>query len=348
MELGIFQEEARQGIDQVTAFAETFALVDAAEARGLDSVWLGEIHFLPARSVISAPLLVATAIAARTRRLRVGTAVHLIPLNNPLRIAEEVATLDQISHGRVDFGVGRSGSPRAYDCYGIPYGESQARFREALEIIRHAWRGERFSYAGEFFKFDNATVAPRPYQTPHPPILMAATSEETFPLVARLGLGILVGLRGMHISVLREHLRRYRETWRAAGHDGAGRVCLRIPLYAAPTEREALDDPRESIMYYFRRQAEITRAPEGRAGALPAERLRARAEQLDTLSYDEVLRERVVFGTAPSIIDRLTELREDLGLDGVVFELGSGGLIPAERELRSLHIVADEVAPAFR
>src|ERR1700758_359053 len=139
MHFGIFVEEMRRGASQADAFREAFALAERAEAWGIDCVWLGEIHFNPARSVISASLQVASSIATRTRRLRVGTAVQVLPLNHPLRIAEEVATVDHISEGRFEFGIGRSGVVRAYDAYGVPYGESQARFREALEIIRRAW-----------------------------------------------------------------------------------------------------------------------------------------------------------------------------------------------------------------
>ena len=118
----------------------------------------------PTRSVLSAPLLVASWIVARTRRLRVGTAVQLLPLNHPLRVAGEVATLDHLSQGRFDFGVGRSGGPRAYDALGVPYQESQARFFEALEIILTAWKGEPFSYEGKFYRFADTTVTPRTSQ----------------------------------------------------------------------------------------------------------------------------------------------------------------------------------------
>ena len=159
---GIFVEELRQGASQAEAFRDIFELTDRAEAWGVQCVWLGEIHFTPTRSVISASLQVASAIAARTRRLRVGTAVQVLPLNHPLRIAEEVATVDHISGGRFEFGIGRSGVVRTYDVYGVPYAESQARFRETLEIIRLAWKGEPFSYEGEFFRVQGAVVVPRP------------------------------------------------------------------------------------------------------------------------------------------------------------------------------------------
>jgi alkanesulfonate monooxygenase SsuD/methylene tetrahydromethanopterin reductase-like flavin-dependent oxidoreductase (luciferase family) len=148
MHFGIFVEEMRYGASQVSAFRDAFELAERAEAWGIDCVWLGEIHFTPTRSVISASLQVASSIATRTRRLRVGTAVTVLPLNHPLRIAEEIATLDHISEGRLEFGIGRSGVARSYDIYGIAYGESQARFREALEIIRLAWKGEPFGYDG--------------------------------------------------------------------------------------------------------------------------------------------------------------------------------------------------------
>ena len=126
MHVGIFVEEMRQGASQAAAFRDVFDLADRAEAAGVDCVWLGEIHFTPTRSVISASLQVASAIASRTRRLRVGTAVQVLPLNHPLRIAEEVATLDHISQGRFEFGIGRSGVVRTYDVYGIAYADNPA------------------------------------------------------------------------------------------------------------------------------------------------------------------------------------------------------------------------------
>src|SRR5688500_3734967 len=195
MDFGIFLDFVlRAGGTPESAFQESMELVSLAESSGLDTVWLGEMHFNPGRSVLSAPIVVASSIATRTKRLRVGMAVQVLPLNNPLRIAEEAATVDHISAGRFDFGIGRSGNPRAYDLYGVNYGESQARFREALGIILEAWKGERFSHQGEYYHFENAIVSPQPYQQPHPPIRMAATTEETFPRVGEMGLPIFVGL----------------------------------------------------------------------------------------------------------------------------------------------------------
>src|SRR5260370_26476150 len=121
MEFGLFAEQTRRGASQDDAFREMFALVDAAEAWGLDVFWLAEMLINPARSVLSAPLLVASWIAARTRRLRVGTAVQLLPLNHPLRLAGEGTTLDHLSQGRFDFGIGPTGPPPPHSPPRLPY-----------------------------------------------------------------------------------------------------------------------------------------------------------------------------------------------------------------------------------
>jgi len=348
MHFGLFVEQMRQGVSQAEAFTETWSLTDQAEAWGIDCVWLGEIHFDPVRSVISASLQVASSMATRTKRLRIGTAVTVIPLNHPLRIAEEVATLDHISEGRVEFGIGRSGVVRSYDTYGIPYGESQGRFREGLEIIRMAWKGEPFSYEGQFYKVQNATVTPRPVQQPHPPIRMAANSDETFPLVAKMGLPIFIGLRAAEIPDLQRHLASYRTAWHEAGHPGDPSVYLRVPVYVSTTEKGAVEEPRASLTFFFERQSRLARSSVGRAGTGPVDRRQAQVERMANLTYEDILARKVAFGTAEGVIDRLKELREQLGIDGIVTELNPGGLIPLELERRSLQLLTRDVIPAFK
>jgi len=293
-------------------------------------------------------MLLASHIVARTVRLRVGTAVQVLPLTNPLRIAEEVATIDHLSHGRFDFGIGRSGSARAYDVLGVPYGESQARFLEALQILREAWKGEPFSHAGKFYRFQNVAVSPRPYQRPHPPLRMAANSIETFPHVGRLGLPIFLGLRDVDIPALRGHLQAYRTAWREAGHPGEPDAYIRIPVYAAPTEREALEEPRENMTYFFQRHLELIRSGMGRADTGSAGRRQAIADEVAGLTYDEILTRRVAFGTAKQLIERLGAIRDDLGLSGIVAELNPGGLLSLDQMRRTLQILTREVMPAFR
>src|SRR5262249_55426780 len=135
MDFGIFMEfETRRGSSQSAAYQDGFHVGDAAGAWGLDGAWPGEMHFTPSRSVLSAPIVVAGAIATRTKRLRVGMAVQVLPLNNPLRIAEEAATVDHISEGRFDFRIRRSGLPRVYDLYRVPYAQGHEPVRGAVEV----------------------------------------------------------------------------------------------------------------------------------------------------------------------------------------------------------------------
>src|SRR5690242_16496071 len=168
MEFGMFHEfQWSEGQTEADAFARSMEQVDAAERWGLDAMWLAELHMAPGRSVLSAPLTVASAIAARTTRMKIGTAVQVLPLCHPLRLADEAATVDQLSQGRLIFGIGRSGFPRTYEAYGVAYGESRERFAEILEILKRAWSQPSFSFEGKHYRFQNICMVPKPYQKPY-------------------------------------------------------------------------------------------------------------------------------------------------------------------------------------
>src|SRR5262249_33030532 len=141
---------------------------------------------------------------------------------------------------------------------------------------------------------------------------------------------------------------RYGQAGREASHPRTPSVYLRIPVYVSPTEAGAVEEPRESVTAFFARQTELARAAGGRAGAGPAERRRLQAERMASLSYDDRLARKGVFGTPAAVIDRLARLCDALQLDGIVAELNPGGRIPPELETRSLDLLAGEVVPAFR
>ena len=331
-----------------SAFHEAFEEIDLAEELGLDTVWLGEMHFNPNRSVLSAPIIVATSIATRTKNLRVGMAVQVLPLIHPLRIAEEAATVDQLSEGRFEFGIGRSGNVRAYDIMGIDYGESKERFQEALDIILLAWKGEPFSYEGKYNTITNATLSPLPYQQPHPKVRIAASSEDSFGRIGRLGHPIFLGLRAMDVEDLKNNLEDYKTEWAAAGHEGEGDINVRFPVYIAPNDAEAIEEPRESIEAFFQRQRELFEYSLGRAGVEVAEKRQARYEKLANSTYEDLLQTRVVFGSPERVIDRITEFKETLGVTGITAELNPGGFLPKEAVHRSLELLTQEVMPAFK
>ena len=255
MEFGMFHEFQRlPGASEPSAFADSFAQIDAAEQLGLDAMWLAELHFNPERSVLASPLILAAAIAARTTRMKIGTAVQVLPLCHPLRLAEEVATIDHLANGRLIFGVGRSGFAHTYRTYGVDYGESRERFAETLEILKRAWTEESFSYQGKYYSFDNVKLTPKPYQKPWPEIRIAANSADTFPAIAKLGHAVFVAVRLGTLEELEPNITAYRKAWKEAGHPGEGQVFLRAPVYVADTDQAARDEPEESIMYFYRYQ----------------------------------------------------------------------------------------------
>ena len=338
-----------QGGAHEAAFREALEEVDLAEDMGLDTIWLGETHFRPNRSVLTAPIVVASSIATRTKRLRVGMAVQVLPLIHPLRIAEEAATVDQLSEGRFEFGVGRSGNVRAYDVMGIDYSESKERFQEALDIILQAWSGETFSYEGKYNHITDATLSPLPYQKPHPKIRIAASSEDSFGRIGRLGYPIFLGLRAMEVEDLKTNLREYREEWKKAGHPGeGGDINVRFPMYIAPSDEEAIEEPQQSIETFFKRQRELFEYSLGRAGTEQAEIRQARYDRLANITYEDLLETRVVFGSPGHVKDRLTQFQEMLGITGITAELNPGGFLPKAAVRRSLELLTQEVMPAFK
>ena len=348
-EFGLFHEfQRRAGQADAEAFAESFAQVDAAERWGLDVLWLAELHFLPDRSVASAPLVLASAIATRTRRMKIGIAVQVLPLCHPLRLAEEVATLDHISQGRLIFGIGRSGFPRTYEAYGVPYDESRERFAEILEILKGSWSTERFSFEGRFHKVSKVTVIPRPLQKPYPALRIAATSADTYPAIGAMGLPIFVAVRLGTIEELGPNIAAYREAYRAAGHAGQGEVYLRVPIYVGDTEASARADPEHSIMQFYRTLGAQLEDSASRAGARAIEQRAERGQALQSIGYDDALRDKVIVGTPSSVATRLQDLTRKLGLNGVLAELNCGGIIPNEKVMRSLQLMCEEVAPQFR
>ena len=348
-EFGLFHEfQRRAGQTDAEAFAESFAQVDAAERWGLDVLWLAELHFVPERSVASAPLVLASAIATRTRRMKIGIAVQVLPLCHPLRLAEEVATLDHISQGRLIFGVGRSGFPRTYEAYGVPYDESRERFAEVLEILRGSWSEERYSFEGRFHKVRKVTVIPRPLQKPYPALRIAATSSDTYPAIGAMGLPIFVAVRLGTIEELGPNIAAYRAAYRAAGHPGQGEVYLRVPVYVGDTEASARADPEHSIMQFYRTLGAQLEESATRAGARAIEQRAERGQALQTIGYDDALRDKVIVGTPGSVATRLQDLTQKLGLNGVLAELNCGGLIPNDKVMRSLQLMCEEVAPRFR
>jgi alkanesulfonate monooxygenase SsuD/methylene tetrahydromethanopterin reductase-like flavin-dependent oxidoreductase (luciferase family) len=307
----------------------------------MDSVWLAEHHFSPDRSVLASPLVIASAIAARTSRIRIGLAVQVLPLTNPLRIAEEAATVDHISKGRFNFGIGRSGLTKYYQGYNVPYAESRARFLEALDILMKAWRQERFSHEGTYFSFHDVTVVPKPYQQPYPPLRVALASPDTFSLIGSMGHSVFISAN-TPIPQLRERLDLYEQTRQKAGHPGPSDIALRIPAYVAETAERARSEPEASAMHAIHYGAQEL------SGSAASQETAERLQRMASVPYDDLLKRRLLYGTPEAVVERLQEYQEALGITGVVLEMNYGGRIPYDRVINSIRLLSDKVIPKFK
>jgi alkanesulfonate monooxygenase SsuD/methylene tetrahydromethanopterin reductase-like flavin-dependent oxidoreductase (luciferase family) len=342
MNFGMFTDfHVRGGATQAEAFDESFGQVIEAENLGFDTVWLAEHHFSPERAVLASPMIVASAICARTERIRIGLAVQVLPLTNPLRVAEEAATVDHISKGRFEFGIGRSGLTRYYQGYNVQYEESRPRFLEALAIITKAWEQDQFSHAGQFHSYENVTVVPKPFQKPHPPITVAVAGEETFPLIGSLGHSIFVSMNTPK-EHLTERLTSYKQSRKEAGIREPGGISIRVPVYVADTTDQAHSEPEESARHA------LSYAAQELSQTAASVEAAARMHTMANTPYSEILANRVLFGTPDEVVDRLKGLQEGLGITGIVMECNYGGRIPYDRVIKSLRLLSEKVMPNFK
>jgi alkanesulfonate monooxygenase SsuD/methylene tetrahydromethanopterin reductase-like flavin-dependent oxidoreductase (luciferase family) len=267
-------------------------------------------------------------IAARTKRLRIGTAVTLAAMYQPLRIAEEVALLDVLSGGRVNWGAGRGFDPTEFRAFGVPGEESIERFREAVDIVLQAWRNPRLSYAGRHFQCEEIEVLPKPLQQPHPPVWMAATSEPSIAWAAEQGHTILMDPHSPHSEIARKHA-FYRSRLEASGHSFEGReIPIARLLAVAETDAEAEAVARRGARWmvgsYIGNQGNFF-DPTGVGG-----------EQARKDPVERYLDGVVVYGTPESVVDQLQRLEQEMFL---------GYLMCAPLSHRTFELVTERVLP---
>lgn len=213
-------------------YADELALIRRAEQLGFDSIWLTEHHFADdgySPSIVT----IAAAVAAVTERVRIGFNLLLLPLHNAVRVAEDVATLDVLSNGRIDMGVGQGYAVHEFNGYGIPRSERRSRFVEGLDVLTGLWTHDTFSYGGRHYQVEDARLMPRPVQQPMPPLWIGATSEPAVRRAGRRGANLL-GLASTHLQEV------YEEARREAGLDIDGAKVLQLHwTHVAGTDDEA-------------------------------------------------------------------------------------------------------------
>jgi natural product biosynthesis luciferase-like monooxygenase protein len=316
--------------------------IDAAEDLGFDSLWVTEHHFRLFGGMLPNPQLLLTAAAQRTRRLRLGSSVSLIPMHHPIRIAEDFAVLDLLSDGRVNFGAGRGMSADDYAVFGQDWNTAQARLLEELEIIRRAWTDDVLEWDGEHYHYHGLTVRPKPSQQPHPPIYVTAQKDpESFRTIGRRGYHLMTVPWIFTNEIQRTRVELYLEALRASGHSEKNHeVFVMYPAHVGESDGEARADAIES-WHRWRAFALKELGINPSQGSLYDERL-------SHFSYDAmVAQSRAVFGGPQSCVRHLQRIREIVAPTHVGLTFHFGGL-SQDKILKSMERFGRLVMPALR
>jgi alkanesulfonate monooxygenase SsuD/methylene tetrahydromethanopterin reductase-like flavin-dependent oxidoreductase (luciferase family) len=292
-----------------TVYERALQRIDVMDRTGYDAVWLAEHHF-NSFSVCPSVHLMGMNVANRTSNLRIGMAVTLAAFYHPLRIAEEVALLDVLSGGRVNWGAGRGFDRTEYRAFNITPEDSYPRFREHVDIVRRAWTDDRLTYQGEHWQFEDVEVLPKPLQQPHPPMWLAASSPDAVEWSAQQGFTIMMDPHSSHAEIGRKR-RLYQDTLVGAGHRMEGReIPVARLLAVAPTHDEAEDIARRGASWTVGAYANPSRrsivSPDATEAGPPG-------HQPDPVQryVDDV----VIWGTPEEVRDKVTELRETIALE---------------------------------
>ncbi len=314
------------------------------EELGFKAIWLAEHHFTR-YGLGASSLILASNIAARTEKIRLGTAVLIPPLHHPVRLAEDTATLDVISDGRLDVGFGRGAASSEYVNFGIDHEESQARYRETIEMVEALWTTPDYSHKGEYHTVNHANLVPTPLQDPHPPVYVAATrSQESLDFVASTGRRLIVGVV-LDTPDAIDLLQRFLKMSEEAGHGvGAADVPFFRYFYVAETEEQAHKEAREALNWTldlntWRREFSVG-----------SEVYDSMAEYLERRTvfpptYEYLAEKRAFIGDPDQCAARIQELH-DAGVRYFGCNFAFGGLAQ-DKQLKSMELFAREVMPRF-
>lgn len=327
-------------------YNEILEQTQLADELGYHAVWFGEHHY--SGYSFGSPPVIAMAAAARTKRIRLGTGVSLIPLNHPIRLAEEYAMLDVLSGGRLEYGIGRGFLNYSYQVFGVNPDESHERYREGTELIIKAWTSrEPFSFDGKYWKLRDYSFFPPPLQRPFPPIFASgAITPESY---------VWAGSRGLHLGtaffipapdMVRNNIALYRQALEKAGHDPAAREIAGVyQMYCGDSVAEAREHGGRYALQYYKFFEGLDQRLRHTSAAY--ERYK-RGLSFSAFSYDDLEKMRVLLiGDPDTLIERVRWTAEFYGATYLILEVAQGGE-PHEYVMRSLRRFAESVMPAFQ
>lgn len=351
MRFGIYVEmQAPPGKSHYELTWEIFQQIEHADRAGFDVYSVIDHHFFPQFSISANPLALFAAAAQRTQRIRFRTALHTLPLENPLRLAGRIAEVDILTNGRLECGLGR-GHAWLYEPSNVALEESRPRYDEAIEILINAWTKEKFSYDGKYYKFKDLSVVPKPVQKPHPRLFTGGTSDITYQMAGERGWGIFVPPL-LPYSVLEGPLDIYKQACAANGHQPD--VVYIRPVYLDDDEKKIRKEVEQALLNFLAFNASPVYSLHGEEKKAE---LRAKGygfyasgalESLTKLTYEEIVEQEIAFvGTPKKVIKQIKDLQKKGGIGELTIVANFGGL-EYWKSIKTQHLFATQVMPAFR
>ena len=329
-------------------FAQCLRLAERADRLGFSSVKAVEHYFYDYGGHSPNPVVFLAAVAARTQRIRPITGAVIPAFNNPIKLAAELAVLDNLSNGRLDVGFGRAFIPKEFEVFGVSMDESRARFEEGLDIVKRLWTEDRVSYEGKFHRFRDVHLKPRPVQKPHPPIWVATVASiESFIWAGRHGYNVMIVPYVGGIEKVRGMVRAYREAWREAGHPpGREQIQTSLHCYVAETHAKALAGARPRVERYIEVFGEAVSSWASHQAAQYADYGKM-VESIARTTLESMLEgHQALIGTPEEVVEQLAYQIEAFGEIEPSMQINFGGLGEAEA-IRTLELFADRVMPRF-
>ncbi len=303
--VGLFGMQTHQELPYThpEIYKNTLEQVRLAEKVNFESAWISEHHFLD-DGYCPSPAATAAAMAAVTTRIKIGSAGIILPLHNPLKVAEDAAVVDNISNGRFNLGVVLGYRKEEYEGMGVPMRERPSRMDEGIEVLENALTGEKFSYEGKRYKFENAKLTPRPVQSPIP-LYIGAFEEPAIRRAGRFGYPLLIG-PGRTVEMARDTLRMYRDEARKSGRDpeGVEHILLR-ETFVSTSRKKAVEGGNKYIisMYKFYFSLGVKMFVRGK-----------QLTGLDDPLFEHLSEDRFIIGTPDDCIGEIEKYRDELGI----------------------------------
>jgi alkanesulfonate monooxygenase SsuD/methylene tetrahydromethanopterin reductase-like flavin-dependent oxidoreductase (luciferase family) len=333
MKFGIFvfgDNPPQIGRSNQKYYEEVLTMAEWAEELGFDSFWLGEHHFYWYGTCVSPPMIIA-ALSQRTKKIRLGPAISVLPFHHPLIVAEEYALADNLCGGRLNFAIGSGFSPLEYKTFGMSMEEARERYWEGFDVILKAWRQEEFSHKGKFYQIENFSLWMKPLQRPMPPTWVAASSDETLIKAGEMGLSIM-GIpfaRSSNIFEVKEKNDLFKESYFRGGHEANPDIIVALHVCVQRSEEDAVKLSRP----HFAHVVDYLKTSRRPGAKVP--------------DFDNMKKEKLAIFTTPENAVAILKDYEKIGVTHVICMVNFGGL-PMSDVRRTLELMSKEVFPKFQ